>query len=197
VRAVRVVRHLLMLGLSCGVLANASCLDNKLEEDGAQSGARSVFIAQTRDFAKYEDWMQFEHDVTTEHGGLSGTTTTYVSELPDATTHQFAPGAILVKTLKMSNSDSVTIHAMAKRGTGYNLDGALGWEYFELQLNSKRVPYILWRGAEPPSGEEYQALLGANNISDQPMTEGRCNDCHAAGKDGMLGDDIVELLGKR
>ena len=180
---------------SAFVLLAGACLDNELEPS-AGVGVKRVFIAQTRDFAPYQEWMVFKRDVTTEHGGLVGTTTKYVNELPDTTTHEFPIGAILVKTVKAQGSDALTIHAMAKRGSGYNADGARGWEYFELQLNGKGVPIIAWRGEQPPSGEQYQALLGASK-TDQPATEGKCNDCHAAGKDGMLGDDIVELLDDR
>ena len=180
-----------MLGGTLALLAGA-CLDNELEPTTV-AGVKKVFIAQTRDFAPYQEWMEFKHDVATEHGGLVGSMTTYVSEMPDTTTHEFAIGSMLVKSVKTPNSDALTIHAMSKRGSGFNAEGARGWEYFELQLNNKGVPYILWRGEQPPSGEQYQALLGASK-TDQPTTEGKCNDCHAAGKDGMLGDDIVELL---
>ena len=188
-------RAKLQLCVFSGALAlfASACLDNELEPT-TEASVRRVFIAQTSDFAKYQDWMVFKHDVSTEHGGLVGTTTTYVSELPDATTHTFAIGAILIKTIKMASSDVLTIHAITKRGSGFNADGTLGWEFFELLLNSKGVPYILWRGEEPPSGEQYQALLGASK-TDRPETEGKCNDCHAGGRDGMLGDDIVGLLG--
>lgn len=190
-------QHQRMLCGLTGVIAlcASACLDNELEPSSvSRVGAKTVFLAQTKDFAPYQDWMVFKRDTTTEHGGLIGTTTKYVSELPDMTTHTFPVGAIVVKVVKATSSDAVTIHAMAKRGSGFNAGGALGWEYFELQLNSKGVPYILWRGEQPPSGEQYQALLGAS-AADQPMTEGKCNDCHAAGKDGMLGDDMVGLLG--
>jgi hypothetical protein len=183
--------QLCMFGAALALSASA-CLDNELEP-AAQTEVRSVFIPQTSDFAMYQDWMVFKRDVTTDHGGLVGTTTTYVSELPDATTHTFRVGAILIKTVKTASSDALTVHAMAKRGSGFNADGALGWEFFELLLNSKGVPYILWRGEQPPSGEQYQALLGASK-TDRPETEGKCNDCHAGGKDGVLGDDIVGLL---
>jgi hypothetical protein len=187
-------QHSFKLGMLAGALAllAGACLDNELEPS-TTTGVKRVFIAQTRDFAPYKEWMVYEHDVSTEHGGLVGTTTKYVSEMPDATTHEFPIGSMLVKSVKALSADALTIHAMAKRGSGFNANGARGWEYFELQLNSKGVPYILWRGEEPPSGEQYQALLGAT-ATDQPTTEGKCNDCHAGGKDGMLGDDIVELL---
>lgn len=182
------------LALCClPLLLGSACLDNKLDES-EQVAAKRVFIAQTGDFADYKDWMVFEREVMGDHGGIVGKTTIYLNELPDTKTHTFPIGAILFKRMDVAGSDQPTIHAMTKRGSGFNPDGAVGWEYFELLLNSHNVPYILWRGEEPPSDEQYQALLGAQNI-DQPMaTDGSCNSCHADGEDGVLGDAILELL---
>lgn len=169
-------------------LCASACLDNKLEP-GQEVAASGSFLAQQRDFAPYKDWMTFENDVTTDHGGVIGTTTVYLNELPE--NGQFPVGTITLKTSKAANSDDITVHAMAKRGKGFNTQGAAGWEYFELLLSKSGAPYILWRGEKPPSGEMYQALPGAKMAS---ATEGNCNDCHADGKDGMLGDDLVNLL---
>jgi hypothetical protein len=70
----------------------------------------------------------------------------------------------------------------------------LGWEYFELLLDAKGVPFILWRGADPPTGEVYRSLLGTENL-DRPMElDGNCNGCHMEGQDGVLGDDVLKLL---
>lgn len=186
------------------VSLSAACLDNKLEDtsgaaadggvtDGEVSGS-STFLAQTRDFAGYADWMLYEKDVMSDHGGLVGTTSIYVNQMPDETTHKFPVGTILFKTMKTAESDKLTIHAMVKRGGNFNPMGAnaAGWEYFELLLNKAGTPYILWRGENPPSGEQYKLLLGSGET--MPTTEGNCNDCHGSGKDGVLGDDILPLL---
>lgn len=191
-------RQTLVLSLAWPLTA---CLDNKLEEpdgtaaDGGTTGeaANEEFLALTSDFAHYADWMLFEKDVTTEHGGLVGKTSIYVSQIPDETSHKFPVGAILLKTMQTAESDKLTIHAMSKRGSRFNIGGAgaAGWEYFELLLNAKGTPYILWRGDKPPSGEQYKLLLGGETM---PTTEGDCNDCHGTGKDGVLGDEITSLL---
>jgi hypothetical protein len=100
----------------------------------------------------------------------------------------------LFKTTDVEGFDKPVIHAMAKRGSGFNASGALGWEYFELLLSKQGAPYILWRGAKPPAGEMYQMLLGSMNV-ERPMTnDGDCNGCHAKGDDGVLGDDVLQLL---
>ena len=165
----------------------SACLDNKLDPDDVE--LTGSFLAQQKDFTGYREWMTYERDTVTDHGGLIGTTTVYLNEAPDE--GEFRVGTILLKTVKPANSDDVTVHAMAKRGSTYNAQGARGWEYFELLLGKTGTPYIVWRGSQPPSGEHYQQLLGGKV---QATTEGNCNDCHADGKDGMLGDDIVNLL---
>jgi hypothetical protein len=170
--------------------AASACLDNKLEEPEVV-GERTEFIAQTQDFAHYSDWMLFEHDVVTEHSGLVGKTNVYVSKLPNSTTHKFPIGTLLLKTTQLADSDKPTIHAMSKRGAGYNQDGTAGWEFFELLLSKTGQPYIFWRGAAPPDGEQYKMMLGGETM---PSTDGDCNSCHGAGQDGVLGDDIVPLL---
>jgi hypothetical protein len=173
----------------------AGCLDNKLEEDTSGGvGSKRVFIAQNSDFSHYADWTTSEENVMDDHGGVIGKTTVYFSEMPEETTHEFSVGAILVKTMQATGSQDLTIHAMTKRGSGFNPKGALGWEYFELLLNKAGLPNILWRGAAPPSGESYQVLLGAQSRSTDAQPEGDCNGCHTMGRDGMLGDSVLELL---
>jgi len=167
----------------------SACLDNKLDTEDVAS--KTEFIANTSSFAGYADWMAFEHDVTSDHDGALGTTTVYASELPDDTTQKFPLGTLLLKTMQAAGSDEITIHAMSKRGGTFNPRGALGWEYFELQLNKQGTPYILWRGDRPPTGEQYKALLGADTA---PTVESDCNGCHGAGKDGVLGDDLTALF---
>lgn len=175
------------------LLFGSACLDNELDTSD-EVAAKRVFIAQTRDFADYKDWMVFEREVKGDHGGIVGKTTIYVNDMPDEQAHSFPVGTILFKRMDVAGYDTPTIHAMAKRGSSFNAEGALGWEYFELLLNSSERPYILWRGEEPPSGEQYQALLGAENIERPMETDGTCNSCHADGEDGVLGDDLLGLL---
>ena len=179
--------------LACAALSGA-CLDNKLDE--AETAAdRSVFIAQAGDFLRYDDWMKLERETKNEHGGVLGLTTIYINELPDPETQAFLVGTILFKLTKVEGYDKPTIHAMVKRGSRFNPEGLLGWEYFELILDKKNVPFILWRGANPPEGEAYRSILGAQDLSDRPMElDGNCDSCHMEGQDGVLGEDVLKLL---
>jgi hypothetical protein len=178
---------LLALGL-------CACLDNKLVDEEPDAGKKKVFIAQQRDFLKYLDWMVFDKDVPGSHGGVIGKTTVYLNELPPQGSAEFPVGTMLLKTMQATDSPDMSIHAMVKRGSGFNPKGALGWEFFELALQKKDgMPFILWRGTDPPTGEMYKLLLGANDL--MPMeAESDCNSCHAYdAKDGTF-DRIATLL---
>jgi hypothetical protein len=54
------------------------------------------------------------------------------------------------------------------------------------------VPFILWRGEKPPTGEKYQLLLSAANLALMDA-ETDCNGCHASAKDGTF-DSLADLL---
>lgn len=196
-----------------------ACLDNKLDpdqveqeptargqddagtsnsdaggSDDAPVAEKKLFIAQNSSFKNYQDWTAFKMTVKSEHEGLSGETAIYVSESPDTESKKFPVGTILFKTTKVDGFDKPVVHAMAKRGSSFNVEGALGWEYFELLMGKGDVPYILWRGSKPPAGEMYQALLGAMSVVRPMTTDADCNSCHAQGTDGALGDDVLKLL---
>jgi hypothetical protein len=179
-----------LAGSALFALGLGACLDNKLaNEPGAQ---RVVYIAQQRDFAAYGDWMSFADDVQNEHGGVVGTTTVYLNEMPPAGAATFPVGTIVVKTMKLADSPDLNIHAMVKRGSGFNPKGTLDWEFFELALAKTGVPFILWRGEKPPTGEKYQLLLSAANLALMDA-ETDCNGCHASAKDGTF-DSLADLL---
>jgi hypothetical protein len=175
-----------LAALSC-----TGCLDDKLA--ATPVAGQTAFIAQTEDFAHYEDWMSFNEDDA--HGEGSGTTMVYLNKLPPKGASSFPVGTIVVKTMQATDGSMFTMHAMAKRGNGFNSDGARGWEFFELALNPKQVPFWLWRGAQPPSGEQYRAILSKNNV-ESTTGELKCNDCHASSsfRDGTSGQiaDLIE-----
>jgi hypothetical protein len=167
------------------------CLDNKLAEEAG--GTPDVFIAQQRDFDDYADWITYEKEISDDHGGVVGKTTVYLNEMPPEDAQRFPVGTILVKTMEPSDDSRLTIHAMVKRGLGFNTKGALGWEYFELALNKNSLPIILWRGEDPPTGEMYRVLLQKNDLAQDMMVESSCNSCHAEARDGTF-DDVAALL---
>ena len=182
------------LPLALGLCA---CLDNKLAPNDAADGGtvpKRVFLAAQRDFADFRDWMTYAKDVPDDHGGIAGTTTVYLNEMPPEGADKFPVATMLVKTMAPADGSRLTIHAMVKRGGTFNPKGTIGWEFFELALNKSDVPIILWRGDEPPDGEMYQQLLSKADIAPDMMGEEQsCNDCHASARDGTF-DDIADLL---
>ena len=176
-------------------LGGSGCLDDTgavLPDAGQQQQPQTPFIAQTEDFASYEDWTSFNED--DKHGDGSGTTTVYLNKMPPAGATSFAVGTIVVKTMQATDGSMFTIHAMAKRGNGFNSAGARGWEFFELARNREGVPFYLWRGVNPPTGEQYRAILSKNNVQ-ASTPELKCNDCHASSsfRDGTSGH-LAELI---
>jgi hypothetical protein len=175
-------------------VGGSACLDDKGAEvpDG---GPPTVFIAQTEDFMNYEDWTSFNEDDA--HGEGAGTTTVflkYVYEMPPRGATSFPVGTIVVKTMQATDGSMFSIHAMAKRGNGFNSGGARGWEFFELALSPQGVPFYLWRGVNPPTGDQYRAILSKNNV-EASTPELKCNDCHASSnfRDGTSGH-VAELI---
>jgi hypothetical protein len=152
-------------------LCASACLDHRLapeDEDVGVSGNK-VYIALQSDFRDYEDWMKFDTDVESEHGGVVGT--------------------MIVKTVQPKDGPAPAVHAMVKRGSTFNKTGALGWEYFELQKNQKGTPVIVWRGPKPPTGEKYKNLLNP----DANTMEADCNGCHEVSKNDAVLSDALQL----
>jgi hypothetical protein len=159
--------------------ALAGCGPVATEEEMGKGGPRpdgglaadpdegTTFIAFQRDFQDFGTWTRY---VLTEapavgdgtiHG--KGTRTVYVNQLPPAGRHSFPVGTIIVKTMETGET-----FARVKRGGGYNRNGALGWEWFELKRDEAAAAWtILWRGITPPAGFCYGGIAG-----------GACNGCH-------------------
>ena len=163
-------------------LALTACLDHDLAP-----GAEGSFVAMQSDFAGYASWTSFEVD-SADSGGHSGERAVYINLLPEAeaAADGFPVGTILLKVAQPvagSGETDPDVHAMVKRGGGYN-PGAPGWEWFDLVL-SGGVPVINWRGAAPPAGGGYQA-----GSIDTANPDGDCNSCHSA----AYGNDYVHTV---
>jgi hypothetical protein len=132
------------------------------------------FIPLQRDFAGYRQWRAF--DLGTAPADAvhpEGRRVVYLNQAPPSGSAAFPAGTILVKTVTPSAGSPASIFAMAKRGGSYNSQGAVGWEWFELQDASDGTALIVWRGITPPTGEGY----GGDVIG------GACNTCHGAHQD--------------
>jgi hypothetical protein len=151
------------------------------------------YVAIERDFAGFDAWTRFDRGaqpVGPSHP--DGETFVYANHLPPRGSSAFPVGTILVRMTRPADpsSDPSTweVHAMAKRGGGYNDDGALGWEYFDLQLeiaaDGSRVPRIRWRGEDQTTGDGYTVPDGGVIFS--------CDHCHATAVDNdfVLGPEL-------
>jgi hypothetical protein len=184
------LQHIAALALAC--LA-CGCLDNDLPPaQDTESGAE--YIALQRDFADFRDWKSFEIDeVETDgvHGTASANVVVYVNALPKRGAKAFPKGTLIVKAVQVADERDWTLHAMAKRGGTFNQEGALGWEFFELSINSNLDTVMVWRGEHPPNGETYQMLPGAKPQS--TTTESDCSGCHATATNDAVLDDALQL----
>lgn len=129
---------------------------------------RATFIALARDFAGFRDFGQLELGERPGQGEThpGGKLVAYVNSVPKPGAREFPVGTIIVKENLSKGAESKKIFAMVKRGGGFNAEGAVGWEWFELKENGRGVA-IGWRGVGAPDGESYGG---------DPM--GSCNGCH-------------------
>lgn len=153
-----------------------------------------VFIAVGRDFEGYESWTMFDRGYDPVPPSHDGTSLIYIDEMPPAGMQSFPIGTRIVRIEQFREDPAEwEIHAMVKRGGGYNAEGALDWEFFELALVDD-VPYIVWRGEGPATGDGYRPAPGATEVLG-------CNHCHAAVPEndsvlspvldlGALGEDL-------
>jgi hypothetical protein len=130
------------------------------------------FVALPEDFEGFEQWASFEPSPQTPgHGEIPRVVYANDYALSDPT--QFVIGSAIVKVATLP--EGPVAHAMARRGDDYNVLGAVGWEWLELDNLDAPVPRIAWRGLEPPEGEEYALFSGADTGED---AVGDCNTCH-------------------
>ncbi|MBK7857501.1 MAG: hypothetical protein IPJ65_02525 [Archangiaceae bacterium] len=134
--------------------------------------AGTTFIAFASHFNGYADWESFALPGGIAQGSshLAGDRVIYLNHRPPAGATEFPVGTIIVKTTQSQ------IFGMVKRGGNYNADGAVNWEWFELEGSSAQT-YIRWRGLGPPDGETYGG----------PGNSG-CNNCHS----GAWDNDFVQ-----
>lgn len=161
------------------LLLLVACLDH----DPIPGTEAAAFIALQSDFADFRSWPATP--VTTgDTGHADGARTVYLNQAAPQGERAFPIGTILVKTITTDAGED--LHAMAKRGGGFNPDGAPGWEWFELVAAADGTPVIKWRGLGAPEGEAYGALPGSEGDTADRIT-GDCNVCHA----GAATNDFV------
>ena len=159
-----------------------------LDRDGdAPAAVSEPYIAVGRDFDDFMTWDVYEIPDTglrSGHGSLPPSFM-YVKGARDVPFHDPLPvGTAIVRTRELGAPGEWTVHAMVKRGGGYNPDGALGWEWFDLVLDASGRPFITWRG----QGDAADPGSYGPDVDGHPIG---CNDCHAL----LPGNDYVFTRG--
>lgn len=135
------------------------------------------YVAMARDFESYRHWKRYVLQEPDLRLG-TGARTVYIDPPPPRDATVFPLCTRIVKVGEEGDDPTEWLMvAMAKRGGDYNADGAVGWEWFDLDLTDRGVPAIEWRGPVPPEGRGYECALGED---DGGVEIGDCNTCHAA-----------------
>jgi hypothetical protein len=142
---------------------------------------QTPFIALGSDFEGFAQWEKIdlgEHEVTGLH--VAGHRVVYRNRTPAHGSKTFSKGTILVKVISDAAAGTTQVFAMAKRDPQFNPDGALGWEWFE--LNAAGGPaQVMWRGATSPTTGVYAGSLVT------------CNTCHTSGANDGVNTPELQL----
>jgi hypothetical protein len=164
-------RALALATAAATIVASLGCAASGPTSTGAGgaggSGGSATFLAFQSDFDGYPSWQSFAMPHLAD--GLpesDSKLTAYLNERPPSGADEFPVGTIIVKEIVKGPPEGRQSFAMAKRGGGYNPDGAKDWEWFELSRLGGDQARIVWRGAGAPVGEQYASSPNA------------CNDCH-------------------
>lgn len=188
------------------VVASSGCfvvLDHELPLDG-----NGEFVARRDDFAGFSAWPSaVVAETAAQAPHEASVRTVHLNQAPADDAEVFPVGTIIVKTGaggEATGESGTDVHAMVKRGNGFNADGARGWEWFELSVDDgddadDEAPLIVWRGADPPEGHSY-GCTGDDCGDAEALT---CNTCHAESVANdfvnspalTLGDVDASLLG--
>ncbi len=150
------------------------------------------FVATEADFASYSAWTRFERgEQPVPPAHPDGSSVVFINHLPPHGATEFPVGTLIVRVTPGALPDPGTweVHAMSKRGAGFNGGGAVGWEFFDLDLLPDGAggysPRIEWRGVSPSQGNGYVAPDGGG-------VELSCNHCHGAlaENDSVLGPEL-------
>jgi hypothetical protein len=158
----------------------ASACDSAEDDSGLQ------FVALQRDFEDFAEWEVVWTELRSQDGlaHAAGLREVRVNRDPSEVVEPVPIGTIVLKTVAADElGEILQIHAMVKRGGGYNPDGIAGWEWFDLGLDDAARPVIKWRGEHPPDGECYGCAPGTDPAEAARL--GDCNNCHTDTHDGL------------
>lgn len=143
------------------------------------------------EFVGMSGWTRFDRGTDPVHiDDPSGTSVVYVDRLPPPGATEFPVGTHILRIMGSDADPSLwDAHGMVKRGGDFNADGAVGWEFYGLNMSlgpdGELVATTRWHGVGPPDGDGYaQADAG-------PVLG--CNHCHGAAtwNDSVIGDELL------
>jgi hypothetical protein len=145
-----------------------------------ETASSETFLAFPAHFQDFRTWTAIHSDGPdpVKFPTVAGARTLYVNKLPPKGSRTYPIGTIIVE---VHDDGDARIFARVKRGGGFNSDGALDWEWFELAEENGKV-LVNWRGFGPPVGESY----GGDKTG--------CNNCHTSFKDNdFVGSAKLQL----
>src|SRR6185437_11748390 len=120
-----------------------------LVDAGTDAG---TFIALAGDFDGFQDWPSF---TITDPNSAIWNRTVWINAFPPHGATAFPIGTKIVRRfVDPTSATGYTLHAMAKRGGGFNAQdgGAHDWEWFEITASDAGSVSIVWRGEDQPDG---------------------------------------------
>ncbi|HJL20414.1 MAG TPA: hypothetical protein RMH99_32405 [Sandaracinaceae bacterium LLY-WYZ-13_1] len=182
-RAIAIV-GLLVAGAGCAPPGAA----DDAKSDVPKTGPR---IAGARDFAAFRSWRRYHlpEDTLTEVGHHSSPHRyVYVDRALPPEPAPIPLGTLIVKTTEDGPPETWDVHAMVKRGDGYNWSGCDDWEFFNLSLDADGAVSIRWRGR----GDDASAYEDAEGHARS------CNSCHIHARevDHVFSRRLVPALGR-
>lgn len=131
-------------------------------------------IAFGRDFEGFTGWRAYALDPEpiTEGHLSSANRWLYIDREPPPPGEPFELGTVVVKAVEDGPPSAWVVHAMVKRGEGYNPDGCVDWEFFDLHLDDDQNVAIGWRGTGDDAAAYIDPLSGEARA---------CNSCHVLG----------------
>lgn len=146
--------------------ALTGCLDDTLPPGEGSTDLQ--FIPTATDLTGFQDWPVAVH--RTDHAGRP--MSLYMNQAVPAEGYEFEKMTMIVKTVEIGGAmDQWEVHAMVKRGGGYGVHGAPGWEFLNLRVLNTGAVVILNRG-------DGTGLGGYSDPAEMSGTDAVCLDCH-------------------
>lgn len=143
------------------------------------------------EFVGVSRWISFDRGIDPAHpDDPTGHSTVYVDRLPPHGATEFPVGTHILRVIGAGDDPALwEAHGMVKVGGDFNAGGAVGWEFYGLDLTrdgtGELVTSTRWHGVGPPDGDGYAQPGDAGPVLG-------CNHCHGAAtwNDSVIGQEL-------